>query len=105
MKTLALLSIWLALPLAAQDAQQQTPLTSDEHDSYVLMVIQDLVFQNALYENLRAHKAGNDDLDNRDRAHTERLNALKQLITAHHACEGGDWNIAKKDWACPQKAK
>lgn len=101
MKTLALLSIWLALPLAAEGPQ--TPLTPDEHDSYVLMVIQDLVFQNALLENLRTHKAGNEDVENRDRAHAERMNALKQLLAKHGACEGGDWSIAKKEWACPTK--
>ena len=121
MKTLAMLSIALALPLAAQNAKvesphgpgpdcarisggcpgEQTPPTPEEHDAYVLVVLQDLVFQNALLENLRTHKAGNEDVENRDRAHAERLNALKKLITDHHACEGGDWNIAKKEWNCP----
>jgi hypothetical protein len=128
MKTLALFSIALALPLAAQYLKDvdghpycansdssvsrdacpsskvppiQTPLTPEEHDAYVLAVIQDLVFQNALLENLRTHKAGNEDVENRDRAHTERLNALKKIATDHHACEGGDWNIAKKEWNCP----
>lgn len=101
MKTLALLSIMLALPLAAEGPQ--TPLTPEEHDAYVLMVIQDLAMQNVLLDNLRTHKAGNDDLDNRDRAHAERVSALQGLLKKHNACSGGDWNIAKKEWACPAK--
>jgi hypothetical protein len=81
----------------------QTSLTPEEHDAYVLMVIQDLVSQNVLLENLRTHKAGNDDLENRERAHAERAKAIQELIKKHNACQGGDWNIAKKEWACPAK--
>lgn len=105
MKTLAVLSIWLALPLAAETPSTQTPPTPDEHDAYVLMVIQDLAAQNVALNSLRYHKASFEDLDAAAQAHAERMKALQELAKEHNACEGADYNIAKKDWVCPEKGK
>lgn len=115
MKTLALIAL-LALPLAAQTTEFKAAddpvttisgdpkdLTPNEQIAYMLIVIQDLSATNNYLNRLLTRALGVTDVQARDQAHAERLAALKDLAKKHNACEGGDWDIAKKEWACPAK--
>lgn len=84
MKTLALLSIWLALPLAAE-GPGVTPLTQEEHEKITLYYIQLQNAEIALYQAREAYETG-----------------VKELAREHGACTGAQWMIAKKEWSCPK---
>lgn len=112
MKTLALLSIYLALPLAAQSvdakpdkppAPQQTALTPDEHDQLALVFMQAQAARINLLQLLAQKQAGNDDLVESDKAAQAYSTALTALAKKHGA-DNCNWNFAGKQWACPPVA-
>lgn len=110
MKTLAILSIWLALPLAAQNVDakaspefKQSSLTSDEYGELALALLQ---FQSAritLLQNLAAKQAGSDDITLAEQMGQAFTKAQVELAKKHGACDGAQWNFASKVWVCPQK--
>lgn len=111
MKMLALLSIFLALPLAAQDqkpdvsaavtASKQTVLTVEEHERLSLALMQAQAARIELLEALSANKAGNDQVSRSEEASKAYLALLQNLIKAHSACSEGQWNFSSKQWMCP----
>ncbi len=129
MKTLAVLAIWLALPLAAQDmkiptakefceaapanhintkddpacAKPSSSLTTEEYNDLALALLQ---FQSAritLLQNLAVKQAGSDDITLADKAGQAFSAHQAELAKKHGACEGAQWNFASKVWVCPSK--
>lgn len=113
MRTLALLSIWLALPLLAQDQKpvassgtlesKQTPLSTDESGQLALLLMQAQAARISMLEKLMAKQAGGDDLAAADSASQAYTKQLQVYIKDHAACQGGQWNFAERNWACPSK--
>jgi len=126
MKTLALLSIMLALPLAAQsvDAKPEVPkgfacsepsgkittdcpelkltmLTPEEQVNFALAIMKAQGARINMLEKLIESKAGADDAVQIDKANQEQESMRQSLIKRHGACEGGQWNFTTKAWVCP----
>jgi hypothetical protein len=128
MKLFALLSIWLALPLAAQVLKpggiepinvpncqgtdtveqcqartKQTPLNADESAQLALLLMQAQAARITMLEKLMAKQAGGDDLAAADQASQAYTKQLQAYVKDHSACQGGQWNFAERNWACPSK--
>ena len=125
MKTLALLSIWLALPLAAQNAkieqpedkaksdfcehvsggcpEKATPPTPDEVIEMELAVIKEQAARINWLQKLMANQAGMGDSQQADQAMAERVKLVDSIAKKHGACDGAQLNFASKQWVCQQK--
>lgn len=106
MRTLALLSIWLALPLLAEEPKPDPTLPTHEESDALMMAL--VLAQGAeinLLKHFAAKQAGFDDAARAD-AMAEAYEKLRaQLAVKYHACDGGQLNFQSKTWMCPPAAK
>lgn len=128
MKKLALLSVFLALPLAAQTSiqvpkeseldpavcehiegckeaaqkQKQTALSADEHDQLALLLMQAQSARIVLLEKLASSQAGNAEILESDKA-AQAYSAKLTEFAKKHSAESCNWNFPQKQWVCPPK--
>ncbi len=120
MKTLALLSITLALPIFAQNQvvtlKPGTPvvtapdpqpsaktLSPEDAGDLALATMKAQGARINWLEKLIAKQAGADDAMAADQSAQERDTLRQSLVKKYGSCDGGQWNFAAKQWVCPPK--
>lgn len=109
MKTLALLSIMLALPLAAEDSKTERGIpTPEEQSQLALRFIEAQSAEITRLQNLVValsinpkNQGSDSDKQAVDKASKELRDAVAPLQSKYHA-EKCDWVFANKAWSCPE---